>query len=85
VVPSGTGVRWRRYAPAIIGHAIPGGAAAPSRASGVRSAILELVLAPARLARDLARWTEAMMLHEAVDPKVSRHLLPAGVENEATW
>jgi hypothetical protein len=32
----------------------------------------------------LARWTEAMLLHEAVDPNLSRQLLLARVENGAT-
>ena len=51
----------------------------------VSSAVLDLLLAPARLARDLARRTEAMLLHEAVDPNLSRHLLLERVENGATW
>lgn len=51
----------------------------------VSSTVLDLLLAPARLARDLARRTEAMLLHEAVDPNLSRHLLLARVENGATW
>lgn len=51
----------------------------------VSSAVLDLLLAPARLARDLARWTEAMVLHEAVDPNRSRRSLLACVENGATW
>ncbi len=51
----------------------------------VSSAILDLLLAPARLARGLARWTEAMLLHEAVDPNLSRQMLLARVENGAAW
>ena len=65
-------------------HAVPEGRWAAIFAT-VSSAVLDLVLAPARLARDLARWTEAMLLHEAVDPNLSRHLLLACVENGATW
>jgi IS4 transposase len=52
--------------------------------AAVSTAILDLVLAPARLARASARWIEAMLLHEAVDPNLSRHLLLARVENGAT-
>jgi hypothetical protein len=51
----------------------------------VSSAVLDLVLAPAPLARGLARAFEAMLLHEAVDPNMSRHLLLACGENGATW
>ncbi|MGH9750821.1 MAG: transposase [Candidatus Polarisedimenticolia bacterium] len=65
-------------------HAVPEGRWAAIFAA-VSSAILDLVLAPARVARDLARWTEAMLLHEAVDPNRSQHLLLARVENGATW
>ena len=53
--------------------------------SGVSTLILDLVLAPARLARASARWIEAMLLHEAIDPNLSRQLLVARVENGATW
>ncbi len=65
-------------------HAVPEGRWAAIFAT-VSSAVLDLVLAPARLARDLARWTEAMLLHEAVDPNLSRRSLLASVENGATW
>lgn len=64
-------------------HAVPEGRWAAIFGT-VSSAVLDLVLAPARLARDLARWTEAMLLHEAVDPNRSRRLLLACVENGAT-
>jgi IS4 transposase len=53
--------------------------------AAVSSAILDLVLAPARLARASARWIEAMLLHEAVDPNLSRQLLLTRVENGVTW
>ena len=65
-------------------HAVPEGRWAAIFAT-VSSAVLDLVLAPARLARDLARWTEAMLLREAVDPNLSRRSLLACVENGATW
>lgn len=65
-------------------HAVPEGRWAAIFAT-VSSAVLDLVLAPARLARDLARWTETMLLQEAVDPNLSRRLLLACVENGATW
>ena len=51
----------------------------------VSQAVLEVMLAPARLASELSRKLEAMLLHEAVDPNLSRQLLPARVENGATW
>jgi len=50
----------------------------------VSAAILDLVLAPAHLARYTAKWTEAMLLHEAIDPNLSRQLLLARVENGVT-
>ena len=49
--------------------------------ASVASQILDLLLAPARLARATARWLEAMLLHEAVDPNGSRQLLLARVQN----
>ena len=49
--------------------------------ASVASHILDLLLAPARLARDKARWLEAMLLHEAPDTNVSRQLLLARVQN----
>jgi IS4 transposase len=51
----------------------------------VSQAVLDVMLAPARLASQLSRKLEAMLLHEAVDPNLSRQLLPARVENGATW
>ena len=50
----------------------------------VSAAILDLVLAPAHLARHTAKWIEAMLLHEAIDPNLSRQLLIARVENGTT-
>jgi hypothetical protein len=49
--------------------------------AAVSNALLDLVLAPARLARESAKCIEAMLLHEAVDPNLSRRLLLARVEN----
>ncbi|MGH2670930.1 MAG: transposase, partial [bacterium] len=51
----------------------------------VASQILDLLLAPARLARATARWLEAMLLHEAIDPNLSRQLLLARVQNGVGW
>lgn len=51
----------------------------------VSRAVLEVMLAPAQLAAELSRKLEAMLLHEAPDPNLSRQLLPARVENGATW
>ena len=65
-------------------HAVPEGRWAAIFAAAA-SSILDLLLVPARLARSLARWTESMLLHEAVDPNLSRQLLLARVENGATW
>jgi IS4 transposase len=48
-------------------------------------AVLQVMLAPARLASQLSRKLEAMLVHEAVDPNLSRQLLHARVENGATW
>ena len=64
-------------------HAVPEGRWAAIFAAAA-SSILDLLLVPARLARGLARWTEAMLLHEAVDPNLSRQSLLARVENAAT-
>lgn len=65
-------------------HAVPEGRWAAIFAA-VSSTLLDLLLAPARLARGLARGTEAMLLREAGDPNLSRQLLLARVENGATW
>jgi len=53
--------------------------------ASVASQILDLLLAPARLARAMARWLEAMLIHEAADPNVSRQLLLARVQNGVRW
>lgn len=53
--------------------------------ASVAAQILDLLLAPARLARAMARWLEAMLIHEAVDPNVSRQLLLARVQNGVGW
>ena len=50
----------------------------------VSAAILDLVLAPPELARLTAQRTETMLLHEAIDPNLSRQLLMARVENGTT-
>jgi len=52
--------------------------------TAVSAAILDLVLAPAQLVRHAAKWTEAMLLHEAVDPNLTRQLLIARAENGTT-
>ena len=49
--------------------------------ASVATQILDLLLAPARLARATARWLEAMLIHEAIDPNISRQLLLARVQN----
>jgi IS4 transposase len=64
-------------------HAVPEGRWAAIFAV-VSSAILDVLLAPAGLARDLARRTEPMLLQEALDPNLSRRLLLARIENGAT-
>lgn len=53
--------------------------------AAVASQILDLILAPAPLARAMARWLEAMLLHEALDPNLSRQLLLRRVQNAVTW
>jgi IS4 transposase len=50
----------------------------------VCAAILDLVLAPAHLAREAAKRIEGMLLNEAIDPNLSRQLLLARVENGMT-
>ena len=55
--------------------------AGPRSSRRSRTALLDLVLASARVARESAKWIEVMMLHEAVDPNLSRQLLLARVEN----
>ena len=63
-------------------HAVPEGRWAAIFAA-VSSSILDLLLAPARLARASAPWIEAMLLREALDPNLSRQLLIKRVENGA--
>ncbi len=65
-------------------HAVPEGRWAAIFAT-VASAILDLLLVPAALARGMARGFEAMLLHEALDPNLSRQSLLPRVENGATW
>jgi hypothetical protein len=48
-------------------------------------AFLDLVLAPAKLAQELAGKLEAMLLHEAPDPNSSRSRLMARVANGVMW
>jgi IS4 transposase len=49
--------------------------------SSVAPAILDVLLAPDKIARSLSKWLERMLLHEAFDPNVSRRLLIARVQN----
>ena len=51
--------------------------------TAVSSVILDLILAPAHLSREAAKCIERMLLHEAIDPNLSRQLLLARVENGA--
>lgn len=53
--------------------------------ASVASQILDILLTPARHARAMARWLEAMLLHEALDPNVSRQLLLERIQNGVTW
>ena len=53
--------------------------------ASVAAQILDLMLAPAKMAAAMARWVEAMLLHEAVDPNLSRQLLLTRVQNGVTW
>jgi len=47
--------------------------------------VLQMVLAPAELAQHAAVWLEATLLHEAVDPNLSRPLLRERVEKAEAW
>lgn len=47
--------------------------------------ILRLLLLPPRVAHSLGTWLETMLLHEALDPNLSRKLLLARVENAVGW
>ena len=51
----------------------------------VSQALLDVVLAPGKLALELSGKLEAMLIHEAVDPNKSRRLLIQRVENGVTW
>jgi len=53
--------------------------------SSVAGQLLDLMLAPAKIAAAMARWVEMMLLHEAVDPNISRQLLLARVQNGVAW
>ena len=66
-----------------LGRVIPEGRWAAIFAT-VAQEILSLALAPLRAVRERARWLEAMVLHEAGDPNLSRPSLLARVENGVT-
>ena len=51
----------------------------------VSQAVLDIVLAPDRLATELSRKLESMLIHEAVDPNKSRRPLLQRVENGVSW
>ena len=53
--------------------------------AGAASAILDIVVLPARVSKVLARRLESMLLHEAPDPNRSRRLLIERVESGAAW
>ena len=53
--------------------------------AGAASAILDIVVLPARVSKVLARRLESMLLHEASDPNWSRRLLIERVESGAAW
>ena len=53
--------------------------------STVTTEILRVLLLPPKVAHSLGRWLESMLLHEALDPNLSRKLLLARVENAGTW
>jgi hypothetical protein len=65
-------------------HAVPEGRWGVIFA-GAAGSILDLLLAPARLVRVLAKRTEWTLLHEAADPNLSRPSLLARVENGVLW
>lgn len=50
----------------------------------VATGLLHVLLLPPRVAHSLSRWLESMLLHEAIDPNLSRKLLLARVENAVT-
>lgn len=74
----------RAVRPALRGrpYAVPGGRWATIFAA-VAMAILDVLLAPAHLSPDITRRTEAMLLHEALDPDLWRRALLARVEHRA--
>ena len=51
----------------------------------VSQAVLDVMLAPGRLAKELSRKLETMLIHEAVDPNKSRRPLLQRVENGVPW
>lgn len=51
----------------------------------VATEILRLLLLPPRVAHSVGTWLETMLLHEALDPNLSRRLLLARVENAVRW
>jgi len=53
--------------------------------AGAASAILDIVVLPARVSKVLARRLESMLLHEAPDPNRSRRLLIERVESGTAW
>ena len=53
--------------------------------AGAATAILDIVVLPARVSRVFARRLESMLLHEAPDPNRSRRLLIERVESGAAW
>jgi len=53
--------------------------------TSVASQTLDILLTPVKASAVMARKLEAMLLHEAVDPNVSRQLLRARVENGVGW
>ena len=53
--------------------------------AGAATAILDIVVWPARLSKVIARRLESMLLHEAPDPNRSRRLLIERVEEGAAW
>ena len=53
--------------------------------AGAATAILDIVVLPARVSRVIARRLESMLLHEAPDPHRSRRLLIERVESSAAW
>ncbi len=65
-------------------HRVPEGRWA-SLFAAVALSILDLLLLPASTAKALARRLEPMLLHEALDPNVSRLLLLERVDQGVAW